>query len=432
MRVETSRVIARTLLLLVLLAAASTAPAQNLGFERGRAKNMLGLVSDHIKKNFYDPNLRGLNWDQLTTQARHQIESARDVGEMYAAIFGLVEQLQDSHTVFLPPSRADRHNFGFEARPYGDEIRIYEITKTGAAEAGGLRRGDRILGVNGIRAERDSFDFVMLYFRILRPVMVMDVLYSRSGQLPTTVRLEPQIKREPLLTDFTKIDNIYKLIREAQSARKEAEARLYDGDVGYIRLPYFFFSGGKLASLIEKVQNTRAVVIDLRDNGGGSTDVLADLVGHFEPEPISIADFVERKKTEPAKVRPRKPNLSQPLFILVDSASASASEMFARHFQLARRAVIIGDRTAGRVNASHFFSDRVGVDVVVPFGVQISVARVVLPNGEELEKRGVIPDRPCVPTPEDLLKDRDPCLDLALSLARRTSEPTAAAPKPGN
>jgi len=403
-----------------------------LGFERGRAQNILDMVSESVEKNFHDPQLRGLDWKQMTAQARQEINAAQDVGQMYAAIFALVERLNDSHTVFIPPSRAERHLFGFEAKAFGDEIRVSELKKGGRAEAAGLQRGDRILGVNGIRAERGSIDFVMLYFTVLRPVLFMDVVYARGRETPRTVRIEPEVKKEPLLTDLNKIENIYQLIREGQSEREDAETRLYEDGVGYLKLPHFGFSSSALSGIAKKLAGSRALVIDLRDNPGGYVGSVSDFIGHFEPEPAVIGDFYRRKKAEAWKIKPRSPLLSMPTFVLVDGASSSAAELFAYHLQRTGRAVVIGDRTSGRVTGARTFVNYAGLESRVYFAVQVAVSRLVFPDGEELEKRGVIPDRTCIPTPDDLKEKRDPCLDLALSLAREQlpAQPVPSATTP--
>jgi C-terminal processing protease CtpA/Prc len=113
----------------------------------------------------------------------------------------------------------------------------------------------------------------------------------------------------------------------------------------------------------------------------------------------------------------------------VDSHSGSAAEIVARVLQMQNRATVVGDLTAGKVNRAEMFGGRGGSIYSIPFGVAITVSRAVLPDGSELEGRGVRPDEMCVPTDEDLRLARDPCLDKALSLARRTiskASPVAA------
>ena len=104
--------------------------------------------------------------------------------------------------------------------------------------------------------------------------------------------------------------------------------------------------------------------------------------------------------------------------MLADSHSASAAEVVARILQMTKRATIIGDVTAGKVNRGHVYGGIGGAVYVIPFGVSITVSRGVMPDGLELEGRGVTPDLKCLPTEEDLRSAKDPCLDRALELAR--------------
>lgn len=192
--------------------------------------------------------------------------------------------------------------------------------------------------------------------------------------------------------------------------------------------PYFFGDADFFSGLLGKIKESRATIVDLRGNPGGAVDALAHFAGFFEEEPVEMAEMVGRKKSEMIKAKPHKPYLGGPLFILVDSQSSSAAEIFARHFQRTGRAVVVGDRTSGRVTAARYFPMQYGSQSVVLYGVQVAVSRVVFPDGQELEKRGVTPDQPCIPTAEDLTAERDTCLGLALRLAEEKIGPAAKAP----
>jgi C-terminal processing protease CtpA/Prc len=143
-----------------------------------------------------------------------------------------------------------------------------------------------------------------------------------------------------------------------------------------------------------------------------------------------MANSISRRKSDPIHVKPDSPQIACPLLVLIDSSSASASEMFAGSMQIHKRAVVIGDRSSGRVNSARFFWEPPGsIKMTLPertidweaveFGTEIAVAKIVMEGGEELEDRGVIPDEYCIPTPNDLRAERDPCLDRALTMARQ-------------
>ena len=78
---------------------------------------------------------------------------------------------------------------------------------------------------------------------------------------------------------------------------------------------------------------------------------------------------------------------------------------------------------------SSYFSEEFGADKIVYYGVQISIAKVVLPNGDEIEGKGLKPDIPCNPTGDDMREKHDVCLDVTVAKAREALHLPPAAPK---
>jgi len=289
--VKVAKSTAQLIALIALLALALMVPhaaAQDMRLERDRARAMLKIVAKEIEDNFYDQNLHGLDWKTLTEQTRQRIDTATTLGDLVTAIFSLVNKLQDSHTAFLPPARAVSYLYGFKAKPFGDQILVYEVKNDSAAAAAGLQVGDRLFKVNGFRAERNTFDLMMLYYRILRPAPEMEVLFSRGNEAPQTVRVKAKVKHEPIITDLTKIDNLFRLLNELEAQQQEYGYRDYGDGVGYLSLPSFTTSELFLSGLAENVKGDRAFVIDLRNNPGGAVKILNYFVGLFEAEPTVI------------------------------------------------------------------------------------------------------------------------------------------------
>jgi C-terminal peptidase prc len=392
--------------------------AADLNFEKGRARKILDEVSRDIETNYFDSTFGGMNWESMVAESRRKIDAAQTTSEIYTAIFEAVNRLGNSHTMFMSPGRIVDINFGFNAKAYGDKIYIYEVKKKGAAEAAGLKAGDQIIGVNGFSASRDSFDLMMLYYRVLQPRSALQIIYSRDGGAPQTLRLDATVKQKPVVADMNNEFNFWDLLREIESDSEVTYRYNIKGDVGYLQIPKFIYDEEfSLNGLLKKVGNAKAIVVDLRGNPGGAIKGLSDLAGYFEPQPVVVADLVGRNKREQLKVKPRKPNFPVPMVILVDSQSFSCSELFARHFQREGRAVVVGDHTAGYATAALFYSHHVGVDTIVPYGVQVATARVIFPGNEDLEKKGVTPDQFCIPTGADLAAEKDPCRDKAYEIA---------------
>jgi Peptidase family S41 len=89
-----------------------------------------------------------------------------------------------------------------------------------------------------------------------------------------------------------------------------------------------------------KVKGSRALIIDLGGNPGGQIEDLQRFAGYLESSDTELYTEVARDKTQKIMAKPRQPSFSDvPLVVLVDSESASSSEMLARHLQLSGRAV---------------------------------------------------------------------------------------------
>jgi carboxyl-terminal processing protease len=402
-----------SLLVATLLVCCSNSYSENIKAERRRAEQILNLVSKDIQNNFYDESLRGIDWTALTEQARQRITSADELGQMYGAISALVYQLHDSHTAFIPPKRKIKAEYGFKAKPFGSNILVYEVDKSGPAAKAGLRLGDQIVAVNNLNAAPQTFFEMMRYLTVLDPRVELDLEIRENG--PTrVVKVPATVIPQPPQYFFSYIETG----RDKDPQDRFYDFKNYDDGIRYVRVRTFAMPSTELVGITKPLRDAKAVILDLRGNGGGLLSTMVDFAGQFINEPFDMATSVSRRKSEPIRVKPLSPHITSPLYVLVDSASASASEMFARSVQLHKRAVVLGDRTSGRVNRAQFFWQPIGSWEAVEFGTEIAVSKIVMENGEELEGRGVTPDELCVPQAADLRSEKDPCLDRALAIAR--------------
>lgn len=144
------------------------------------------------------------------------------------------------------------------------------------------------------------------------------------------------------------------------------------------------------------------------------------LLGHFADKEYDLTTMKWRNEDEIIKVTPvRKQPFTGAIYVLIDSRSASASEIAARTLQIKRDATVIGDRSMGAVmtSISRGLSVGAGAERVLDFGLQLAISDFILPGGERLEHKGVLPNVAALPTPEDLRDGRDPVLAAALDLA---------------
>ena len=382
--------------------------ADNLKEDRRRAENILNQISKDVHDNFYDPNLKGLDWEALTEEARERIRKASGTGQMYGAISALLFQLHDSHTSFIPPQRGLRADYGFKAKPFGQQILVYEIDPSGPAAKAGLEKGDQIVGVNNLNTARPTFGAMMRYMTFIDPREELDLEIqndSSSRIIKIPAKLVP-LTREMLEKE---VDNE---IRHPYSVRE------YGDGIVYVDLKTFAVPESEIKGMMKRTRAAKAVVLDLRGNRGGLGDTMVEFMNQVSLQPYEIGRNVTRDKSFPLRVKPESSRISCPLFVLIDSRTASASEMAARSLQIHKRALIIGDRSSGSVEGAHFFWRLISFGDLIYYGTEIAFSKFVLENGEELENRGVTPDEMCVPTINDLKTDKDPCLDRALALAQ--------------
>lgn len=162
----------------------------------------------------------------------------------------------------------------------------------------------------------------------------------------------------------------------------------------------------------------KTLILDLRDNSGGGEDDLRWMIGSFFDRDITVGEMIERGKSEPLNA----PSFGEQAFtgkliVLVNSSSASAAEVFARTVQLEKRGVVIGDQTAGAVGRAKIFPLQQGTVGGVTYSMEVTAARLKMPDGADLEGKGVMPDVKAVPTPMVLAKQVDPVLSAAAKQA---------------
>jgi len=164
------------------------------------------------------------------------------------------------------------------------------------------------------------------------------------------------------------------------------------GDAFLWKMPQFDLDEHEVHEMIRKANKYKSLILDLRGNGGGSVETMQRLAGALVGD-VKIADMRMRKDEKPlnAKASPST-KFSGPLVVIIDSDSASGSELLARVVQLEKRGTVIGDRSAGAVMQSRLIGLQVGADNVVPYGLSVTDADLIMRDGKSLEHTGVVPD----------------------------------------
>jgi carboxyl-terminal processing protease len=175
-------------------------------------------------------------------------------------------------------------------------------------------------------------------------------------------------------------------------------------------------------ALQDELKGARSLVIDLRDNGGGEAESMADFASTLLPAGLSLGRFTDRAGAVRLEPYTRAALLSSadhlrrfggPLVLLTGARTASAAEVFAAALRETNRAAVIGETTCGCVlgiRRRHPLPDGGLLDV--------SELDYHTATGTRLEGAGLRPDVTVEPTREDLRRRRDPALERALEILK--------------
>jgi carboxyl-terminal processing protease len=191
-------------------------------------------------------------------------------------------------------------------------------------------------------------------------------------------------------------------------------------DLMILKMQVFDNSDFQISGLIDRARKHKALIVDLRGNGGGAEETLKSLLGGVMDHEVKVGDLISRENAKPVVAKSKGKNaFAGKLIVLIDSESASASELFARMVQLEKRGTVLGDRSSGSVMRSreYPYNYSTGTNTVVSFGASITDADVIMSDGKSLEHHGVTPDEILIPAAADLATGRDPVMARAAELA---------------
>ena len=397
--------------------------------DRDRALSMLRRIKNELKKNYYDPKFHGMDLEARFKTAEEKIKTDASVGQIFGTIAQVLIELEDSHTFFLPPSRAYTTDYGWTMQIIGDRCFVSTVDKGSDAEARGVKPGDEVVEAGGYKIDRTNlWKFQYLYTALRPQPHIRATLRSPSGEI-RELDLLAKRKDGKRITDLTNYNEYMDIVRKSQ--REDDIGRDHYKSFGdqllIWKMNEFDLTDSQVDDALDRVRKHQALILDLRGNGGGWVTTIQRLLANLVDHDVKIGDSVSRKETKPllAKTRGEKAYKGK-LVILVDSRSASASEVLARTIQLEKRGTVIGDRSAGAVMESRRFSDEVGLDVVVFYGASITVSDLIMTDGQSMEHLGVMPDDVRLPSAQDLAAGRDTVLSYAASLFGVTLDPVEA------
>lgn len=330
---------------------------------------VLPIASDTLDFTIFDEV-----WDQVERDFDGDVPADDDL--LYSAIEGSLEALDDRFTAFIRPELAARLREDMEGSVSGigafvneNDDGFFEIVapiEGQPAMEAGLLPGDIIIAVDGESVVGMSFDEVILLVR---------------GPSGSEVRLTVRRNDEPDPLEFTIVRATFEV--------PVVESEMLADNIAYVRL--LEFSRGadsKLLAALEELlaQNPQGLILDLRNNPGGFLDQSIAVADIFLPQ--GVVAYERNRSGLDQTFRSDDGDVAEriPLVVLVNEASASASEIVAGAIQDNGRAIIIGATTFGKgsVQTVHTLSD--GSEL------RVTIARWYTPDDRSIDEAGIAPD----------------------------------------
>jgi carboxyl-terminal processing protease len=370
-----------------------------------------------------------LDWNKVYFEYLAKIMATRSTREYYLAMMQLAPVLRDAHTNIYPPKELRRH---FYARPpmatdiYDDAVLIEAIYSRALSKQ--LHVGDEIVAIDGVPVKRFAEDRVAPMVSSSTPQDRLVRMYGYQllqGDADTAVTLQVRnaagIERREVVARSGYTDGI---------DEPEFQFRMLAHNVAYIALDDFESEAGVKAfvAALPKILKARGLVIDVRNNGGGSSAYGDTILTYLSRNPIRPIQSYQRSDSavelaqagatirftpvvdsESPFIQEHQEVFAGPVAVLIGPKTFSAAEDFVSAFQSMKRGITVGERTGGSTGEPLMFD--------LPGGgyARVCVKRDLSPDGEEFVGVGIKPTFEAHRGVADVRSGRDPALDLAVA-----------------
>ena len=330
--------------------------------------------------------LNGLTGDSSLTKSLKNIEklvkskylNVSNIDETKAidgAIEGYINSLGDEYTEYIPADQKKEYTESIMGNFVG--IGIYMVKNTeknlvqvlspireSPAEKVGIKAGDLITKVNGVSYTADQ---------------MTEMANTIKGEEGSNVTIEI-LREEQTLT--------FEVVRAKVNTNPIYSEKL-ENDIGYLEITSFdegVAEDFKAKYLSLKEQGIQGLVIDLRDNGGGLVDEALKIVDYIVPKNQTVLITVDKDGKEEVTKSKEDKLIEEPVVVLVNASSASASEIMAGALKDLNVAQIVGTKTYGKGVIQQLLTLTNGA------GLKITVEEYYTPNKTKINKVGITPD----------------------------------------
>lgn len=348
----------------------------------------------------------GLLWDAIAKlKANHIDKPTNDQKILYGAVKGAVQSVGDPYTEFFTPEELQSFKtdlsgsfdgIGAEIGKDDGNIVIIAPLDDSPAKAAGLLPKDIILKVDGIEVNDWSVEEAVSHIRGKKGTTVVLSIYRQGRNEPFQV----SIKRDQIIVKSVKWE-----VKTANGTRDQKK-------IGYVSVSRFGEDTETLFSTAVqelRAQGVAGMVLDLRSDPGGYLETAVELGSYWIPKDkliVKEAHSTGKDIDYNSKGYGRLAGI--PTVTLINSGSASASEILAGALHDYKLTTLVGEKSYGKGSVQTI------LDLAGGSGLKVTIAKWITPNGKNISKEGIAPDVEVKLTEDDVKNKKDPQLERAL------------------
>ena len=345
-----------------------------------------------VKNEYYDPNFNRQYWIRWKNHYRGKIKTADDAK---IAIETMLASLDDPYSRFLTKEEFAEQNISIASKISGigvniindsGKIKIISVIENTPAQFADLKVNDTILSIDGKKVSGLS---------------LAEVSNLVKGPVNTFVNIDV-LRNQELIKK--------KIIRK-EIAIKTVKSSV-DKNIGYIQILSFISNStpNEFLEALENTDSTKGLIIDIRGTTGGLLPNAVFVTNLFIPKGKIVSIVGRNNYHYDIMAQDNNVNIEKPVIILVDGASASASEIFSGAMKDYHRAKLLGTKTYGKGMVQKIIS------MPNETGINLTIAKYLTPKGKDINKQGINPDVILPLKREDIIEHKDTQLETAKNM----------------
>lgn len=348
-----------------------------------------------VKNEYYDPNFNHQYWIRWKNHYHNKIKTEDDAK---VAIETMLASLDDPYSRFLTKEEFAEQNSSITSKISGigvniinesGRIKIINVIENTPAQFADLKVNDTIISIDDKKVSGLS---------------LAEVANLVKGPNNTFVTIDILRDKELIKKKIIRKEITIKTVKSSM-----------DKNIGYIQITSFI-SNSTPNEFLEALENTAdsdGLIIDLRGNTGGLLPNAIFVANMFIPKGKIVSIVGRNGYHYDVMAQDNNVNINKPIILLVDGASASASEIFSGAMKDYHKAKLLGTKTYGKGM----------VQKIIPMpnetGINLTIAKYLTPKGTDINKLGIKPDIELHLKKSDILAKKDTQLEAAKDLMEK-------------